>query len=1402
VGIELLGPLRVDGRAVSLQRRDHVVLTALALKAGEVVPLDRLAEAIWGDSPPPSWPKIVQGCILRLRRTVGHELIETTPAGYRLAVTDGSLDTRRFQDLIERGRLLAAAGEPDRAAVVFGRALELWRGRPFEILDSWSPGQIERGRLEELRRMAEEGVLEARLQCGEHREVVPIAEVRVAEEPLREHRWALLGLALYRCGRQADALRALRQARHTLVEQLGIEPGAELVSLEAAILRQDESLLAVPSPPSISEHCPYKGLAPYDVDDTETFFGRDCEIEACVARLRASPVLVVTGASGCGKSSLVRAGLVPALRCAGYATTVFVPGGDPEASMADALADGAGRQVLVVDQFEEVLAVEDEHGTRLRSFCTRLAEYATTCAPVVITVRADHVAALALVPQLAELAERGLHLVVPLTGDALRQVIEGPAAAAGVRLEPGLVDVLVRDCEGEAGALPLLSHALAETWQRRDGRVLTVEGYRATGEIRGAVARSADRLYESLPAEQRPKLRSVLLRLVSPSTDGEPVCSRVATRILGGDAERERVLGLLVRARLVTAEQDTVEIAHEALVRAWPRLRSWLDEDVAGQRILRHLSAAADGWESLGRSESELYRGARLHAALEWRTATSPDLTELEAAFLEASVAAAAGERRAEDDRSRAQARQRRRLLRAVAGVVALLVALAAVGVIAYRQRLANRREQRAAAVASLAARSEALGSLERDVAALLAIEAYRMAPTATSESALFGLFTAAPRLPRIVHTGLAFTTPTTTGAYVPDSETLALSDQFGGVHLIDLATGDETRLDALSSTPGRSALAVSRSGSYVVGSWSDYASKSHSTLAVWDLDSGELRFEPVRVPYRVWSVAISADGSRVAASGESDERTQLRDGTTGRLVANLEQPEPVSDFGDVVTASVAFVPDGRLVVGSPSGPIRFFDPVSGTEVQRIEGPARTSEVALFQNGDGDVLITAGLSGVIAYDVESGQPRSAEAHPVGGCTNLAYAESMGAILCTDGPRVTAHDVITGDEFDPELDSEQGDLCGLIVSPDGSRLAEVTGCLEGQATIIEGRLDGGGPLNRLAFRTSAPHLLQHYGFGGDSSALVVLAGDETIAIDPSSGDVIDRFPDEYGLVPTEDPNVVIAIFDDDSIARYDVVRHTPVGRVVDPDFNVDRDFVVNVGVQSWASGDHIVVGGQGRQRIQGVDLAAGRLVAPAIDGAGQFGYLWYATTPDSLYMAALIGDEYRIERRDVDTGELLEVAPGFWDFDFRGGVFVARSVDGLILQLDPVTLEPIGPPFPLLVAPRRGGWMWLDEDASRLMVVDGVTRWSMRIYDVATRTLLGNPVELDSDRNQSGAMLRPDGLEAAIDTLDGILVWDLDPAHWLEAACQLAGRNLTHAEWDQYVGDLAPYRRTCPAYPAA
>ncbi|MGB7980947.1 MAG: AfsR/SARP family transcriptional regulator [Candidatus Nanopelagicales bacterium] len=223
MGIDLLGPLQVDG-ARPLEPRDRVALTVLALTPGRVIPPEEFAEAIWGDDAPSSWPKQVQICIGRLRKVLGAEAIQTVSGGYRLPVSDDALDSRRFEQLVTRAQLLAASGEPDRAASTYLRALALWRGRPFGDLEDWVPARSETTRLEEMHRTAQEDLLEARLATGEHRQVAVEAEAAVRLEPLRERRWAILATAQYRGGRQGDALRSLRTARRTLRDRLGVDP--------------------------------------------------------------------------------------------------------------------------------------------------------------------------------------------------------------------------------------------------------------------------------------------------------------------------------------------------------------------------------------------------------------------------------------------------------------------------------------------------------------------------------------------------------------------------------------------------------------------------------------------------------------------------------------------------------------------------------------------------------------------------------------------------------------------------------------------------------------------------------------------------------------------------------------------------------------------------------------------------------------------------------------------------------------------------------------------------------------------------------------------------------------------------------------------------------------------------
>ena len=641
MGISVLGPLAVDGVSVTLTRRDRIVLAALAMTPGEVLSSDRLADALWPGRPPTTWNKVVQGCVVRLRKLLGTGAIETLPQGYRLSVPPDDVDMHRFERLLSRASELLALGESDRARFVADEALALWKGQPLLDLVDWDAGRMEGNRLTQRWQDAQELRIEAAIKAGG--QVVAEAQLLVDREPLRERRWALLALALYRAGRQGEALRTIRQVRRELDTKLGIDPSPEIVELERAILNQDDSLLPVEALAAQSGACPYPGLVPYQVQDSDSFFGREADTQNCLGRLAERKIVAVVGPSGSGKSSLVRAGIAATLRRQGERASVVTPGVHPLDVLSDVDAS-KGSAVLIVDQFEETFSLCDDPKERAQFFAA-LARYADASG-LVIALRADRLGELSAYPEMAQLIERGLYLLRAMDDEELRAAITAPARQSGLLLEPGLVDLLVREVEGEPGALPLLSHALRQAWERREGRTITVAGYQATGGIRGAVAKSAEDVYEAVPVEDRPLLRDLLLRLVAPGLEGEPVRGPVARRLLASDPQHDELIELLVGARLVTSDDGVVELAHEALARAWPRLRGWLDDDSEGQRIRRHLTGAADAWDALGRPDTELYRGVRLRQTLEWRERATPDLTVVEQHFITAAEAHAEEERR------------------------------------------------------------------------------------------------------------------------------------------------------------------------------------------------------------------------------------------------------------------------------------------------------------------------------------------------------------------------------------------------------------------------------------------------------------------------------------------------------------------------------------------------------------------------------------------------------------------------------------------------------------------------------------------------------------------------------------------------------------------------------------
>jgi len=313
----------------------------------------------------------------------------------------------------------------------------------------------------------------------------------------------------------------------------------------------------------ISAGCPYRGLLPYDSGDADSFFGREADVAACLRRLRDSGLLAVVGPSGVGKSSLVRAGVVAALMRSGTPVLVTTPGPRPTDSLRELRSQG--QQTLVVDQAEEAVTTCPDPVERERYFAA-LAAHVAAGGTLVLSMRADHLGDLAPYPDIARLLEEGLYLLGPMAEPDLRSAIEGPARRAGLRLEPGLVDLLVREVEGEPAALPLLSHVLRATWERREGPTLTVDGYRATGGIRSAVSNSAERLYDAMDPSQRSRLRTLLLRLVVPTEDGDPVRARVPRAKVAADDQHQRLVEQLVDARLVSIDGDTVQIARRRRV--------------------------------------------------------------------------------------------------------------------------------------------------------------------------------------------------------------------------------------------------------------------------------------------------------------------------------------------------------------------------------------------------------------------------------------------------------------------------------------------------------------------------------------------------------------------------------------------------------------------------------------------------------------------------------------------------------------------------------------------------------------------------------------------------------------------------------------------------------------------
>jgi DNA-binding SARP family transcriptional activator/WD40 repeat protein len=1157
---------------------------------------------------------------------------------------------------------------------------------------------------------------------------------------------------------------------------------------------------------------PYKGLRAFDEADAAEFFGRDAAADALEETVRRRRFVTVVGASGSGKSSLVRAGLVPRLRSSGHTVVTMVPGDDPVAAFREALTevstrrrrtadltamvahvvDACGPLVTIVDQMEE-LWTRSDHDCRSEfvDVVARLVD-GGPYVRFVATTRADVFDRPLQDPRLGEQVGAGAFVLAPMSPAQLGDAITLPAARAGVTVDEAVVADLVTEAAAQPGSLPLLQFTLAELYDRRvDGRI-GVGALTAVGGMAGSIGRRAEVVYASLDDQYREDTRTLFSRLVTPG-EGIPDARRRARLSELSDGARA-VAGHYVDARLLVTDRDqatrepTVEVAHEALLSRWPRLTEWIDEDRRWLAQLQHLATAARAWDERGRPPTDLYRGARLEAALEAVDDEGRAVSETERAFVDAG-------RDARDAEIRSARRTARRLRRLLVGVGALLVVAIVGGTLAYASQRRARREERAAAHQALVSNSMALRTNKRELAALLAVEAHRLNRSAATESALFGTFTAALGLERTVRSEGG----PDLDALLLDSETMVMSEPSGAVRVVDVATGAEryslTLLEEdgfivwLSATPQRRYLATA---------WRD-GPATRGVFSVWDLETRQKRFANVDVPFAIGAVALSPDGTLVAIGGGPDARTLIYDAATGALRTEVDPiPRPDDATFVVNTVALAFTPDGELIVGSQAGPIRFVDPETGDELRRIDGPRETSEGHIRLSPDARSFVTVGFDGFMRYDLQTGEPMWLQPAALEACTEgPGYAERLGVVLCGEGSgRLRAIDLATGAITVPQIQQQVGGTCALLDNPDGTVVILIS-CNLGDYVLW--RLDGGGAAGRLLLQATGEHFV--FGYTADGRGLLAEQAEEedefiTQLIDPSSG-AVEALPGIFGPTPTDDPSRVIGAFDDGTGGVYDLKTRTRVGPSID------------LGYEPWGTvvdGDRTLAwGGVGdgedfRPHLTAVD-GDGRVLFDLEGGADE----WHlgGAYPDPEHLVT-IDCRHRVcplQRRNPTTGAPIGESVGGADPSFSnivggGGVLVAVATTGEVLVLDADTLTPLGGPLPGTGGP--ASTLSLSDDGRRLLLLGADE--SLRLYDIPSRTQLGDAIPVGI--REAGAALRPDGLEAAVATNQGIVVWDLDPEHWAEGACQVAGRNLTRAEWDQYIGDLASYRTTCPQYEAA
>ena len=1143
---------------------------------------------------------------------------------------------------------------------------------------------------------------------------------------------------------------------------------------------------------------PYKGLESFQPQDAEFFFGREELIADLAARLSDGSFLAVVGPSGSGKSSVVRAGLVPAIWTGAHGlapqrdwkVVILTPGAHPLEELAVRLATERGlspgsvlddfrrdphnlclsvrqllldasseaKVVLILDQAEEIFTLcHDEEERRL--FVELLAHAATDKAQtiVILALRADFYGHCATYPSLAALVQDHQSLVGPMREGEIRRAIELPASKAGLQFEDGLVARILEDVGSEPGSLPLLSHALLETWSKREDHTMTMNAYLESGGVRGAIARTADAVYGQLEPEQQELARRIFLRLAEPGHGTEDTRRRASLSELlpGGDEQTavEEVLDILARARLITVGLDVVEVSHEALIREWPLLRRWLDEDREGLQLQRRLTDDATEWVRYDRDRGMLYRGARLSAATEWAEGREQLLSSEEREFLDAARA----ERESELDRAR---RRQRRLL-GVAITLAVLLALAlAAALFALNQRGKAQREERSATARALVRGAEGELGQRVDLALLLGLEAERTSPTPEGRSVVLSGLQRAGRVVQFLrgHEG-----PVSDVAFSRDGKLLASIGDEGGARLWDAGTRRP-----LGAPLGQSGDAVAFGSGTLLAT----GSSTNGTVQLWDARTRQARGD-LDAGSTVTDLAFNPDGTLLAvATGE------------GALVWDLDAQRPLGgrftgppDSPSAATA-VAFSADGRRLAAAFAETARIWNVRTRA---RVDVSSQTAIASLAFKPEG--------------------------------STLAAARANAPPALWDLRRPSAP---------PRVLASVGDALSIAYSPDGRRLS--AGTAQGPVMLLDARtlrplpvpLEGHtGPVRSVAFDPRGAELAS----GSDDETVILWDAQS----DPRAAVLAGAGP-AAAAVAASAQTVVAARGAELQVWNGRRQQKIPGGGLL---FDVDLA----------ADGKKVATGGQ-----QGSVLVADLPGTLEPRGTSSEQVVDVALSDDGEKLAAATQNgRVALDRESLATND--QQAPIALDLSFSpdAETLAAGREDGTIVMWDTGSRKPIGRP---IAAPGNEVLsISFSPDGKLLASASAVT--AVRLWEVDEQTVSGEPLQsrerlVSVDFSPDGSLLAAgsdsgdillfdvasrqplglalgghvgrvfsvafadDGKRLASAGADGrVLLWDLQPWANEDAlrarACERVGRNLTQSEWDR-AQPGKPYHRTCNQWP--